>query len=70
MNNHVLTDKQALAIALLLSSISYNHLKGDEWDELHNTLTDLNDQIGLSDEQYELWLRIGSPSWEQTREIE
>jgi chromosome segregation ATPase len=41
MSNVTLTDKQSLAVALLLNSLTCDHLKGDEWMEIYKTLMDL-----------------------------
>lgn len=70
-----LTESEATAVLMLLKSVTYDGIEGEEGLKFQATLFNLGERIeesyrGSCDEQYAMWERLGCPGWENkaTRE--
>ena len=66
-----LTDHEAACVLLLLKSITYERISGEDGLKFQATLFNLGERIEIEHEesevtQYALWESLGTPAWENT----
>lgn len=73
--NVTLTNKEATAVLLLLKSMTYDEMRGEDAMSFQATLCNLGERIEMQfpdscAEQYAMWQQLKCPSWECRTERE